>query len=66
MNLLVAKDQLSRAPLYEWTQTEAAQYIQQQQPYNYLELLKECHRLGPNDHCSRAFYGMYQNGFIRI
>ena len=49
--------------LYEWTQTEAAQYIQQQQPYNYLELLKECHRLGPNDHCSRAFYGMYQKWF---
>lgn len=49
--------------LYEWAQGEAAHFIQESNIEHKRELLEECERLGPNDHCSRVFYGIYQKWF---
>lgn len=50
--------------LYEWTKEFGFQFIQQHHPSNRLSLLKECQELGPNDHCSRVMYGLYQKWFF--
>ncbi len=49
--------------LYEWAQGEAVEFIKRQQLENRMILLEECEKLGPNDHCSRVFYGLYQKWF---
>lgn len=49
--------------LYEWIQSEAQTFIQNSNLENKLALLEECGKLGPNDHCSRVFYGLYQKWF---
>lgn len=49
--------------LYEWAQGEAVDFIKRQQLENRMILLEECEKLGPNDHCSRVFYGLYQKWF---
>lgn len=49
--------------LYEWAQTLAPAFIQKYPVENKAKLLEETELLGPNDHCSRVFYGMYQKWF---
>ncbi|MTD41374.1 oxidoreductase [Erwinia sp. CPCC 100877] len=49
--------------LYEWLKQEAIDFIQKQPTENKDLLIKECEQLGPNDHCSRALYGFYQQWF---
>jgi len=49
--------------LYEWAHGEAVDFIKRQQLENGMILLEECEKLGPNDHCSRVFYGLYQKWF---
>jgi uncharacterized NAD(P)/FAD-binding protein YdhS len=49
--------------LYEWIKQEALEFIQKQPTENQELLIKECEDLGPDDHCSRALYGFYQQWF---
>ncbi|MGX7265273.1 FAD/NAD(P)-binding protein [Enterococcus crotali] len=61
---LSTKGPIAKGPnLYEWAQHEAAVFIKQNNIENKIKLLEECERLGPNDHCSRVVYGLYQKWF---
>ncbi|ALS01549.1 oxidoreductase [Enterococcus silesiacus] len=61
---LSTKGPIAKGPnLYEWAQHEAAVFIKQNNVENKQKLLEECASLGPNDHCSRVFYGLYQKWF---
>lgn len=61
---LSTKGPIAKGPnLYEWAQREAAVFIKQNNVENKIKLLEECESLGPNDHCSRVFYGLYQKWF---
>ncbi|MBP1048174.1 FAD/NAD(P)-binding protein [Enterococcus sp. BWM-S5] len=50
--------------LYEWAEQYAEEYIQEYEGGS-LAFINEARNLGPNDHCSRAFYGLYQRWFYR-
>lgn len=50
--------------LYEWAEQYAEEYIQEFEGGS-LAFINEARSLGPNDHCSRAFYGLYQRWFYR-
>lgn len=61
---LSTKGPVAKGPnLYEWSQSEAATFIKKHNVANKVALLQECDNLGPNDHCSRVFYGLYQKWF---
>ncbi|MBO0474217.1 hypothetical protein IGL98_000919 [Enterococcus sp. DIV0840] len=61
---LSTKGPVAKGPnLYEWAQGEATAFIKKHNFENRATLLEECERLGPNDHCSRVFYGLYQKWF---
>lgn len=61
---LSTKGPVAKGPnLYEWAQGEAAEFIKKNNVENRTVLLAECQNLGPNDHCSRVFYGLYQRWF---
>lgn len=61
---LSTKGPVAKGPnLYEWAQGEAAAFIKKNNFENKMTLLEECENLGPNDHCSRVFYGLYQKWF---
>lgn len=50
--------------LHEWAEQHAEEYIQEYEGGS-LAFINEARNLGPNDHCSRAFYGLYQRWFYR-
>lgn len=50
--------------LHEWAEQYAEEYIQEFEGGS-LAFINEARNLGPNDHCSRAFYGLYQRWFYR-
>lgn len=50
--------------LHEWAEQHAEEYIQEFEGGS-LAFINEARNLGPNDHCSRAFYGLYQRWFYR-
>ncbi|MBL1227371.1 FAD/NAD(P)-binding protein [Enterococcus sp. BWR-S5] len=50
--------------LYEWAEQYAEEFIQEFEG-GALAFINEARNLGPNDHCSRAFYGLYQRWFYR-
>jgi uncharacterized NAD(P)/FAD-binding protein YdhS len=50
--------------LHEWAEQHAEDYIQEFEGGS-LAFINEARNLGPNDHCSRAFYGLYQRWFYR-
>ncbi|EOI00118.1 hypothetical protein UAW_00292 [Enterococcus haemoperoxidus ATCC BAA-382] len=61
---LSTKGPIAKGPnLYEWAQGEAIAFIKKHNFENRVALLEECENLGPNDHCSRVFYGLYQKWF---
>ncbi|MGM0219775.1 FAD/NAD(P)-binding protein [Enterococcus sp. AZ126] len=61
---LSTKGPIAKGPnLYEWAQGEAAVFIKKHTINNRTKLLEECEKLGPDDHCSRVFYGLYQRWF---
>ncbi|MBO0440827.1 FAD/NAD(P)-binding protein [Candidatus Enterococcus ikei] len=61
---LSTKGPIAKGPnLYEWAQSEAVSFIKKHNFENRVALLEECESLGPNDHCSRVFYGLYQKWF---
>ncbi|MBO0471787.1 FAD/NAD(P)-binding protein [Enterococcus sp. DIV0242_7C1] len=49
--------------LFEWLKQEAIPFIRKLNSENSAFFIEECERLGPNDHCSRALYGVYQQWF---
>jgi uncharacterized NAD(P)/FAD-binding protein YdhS len=49
--------------LYEWIKEEAVSFIRDKNIENSTAFIEECEQLGPNDHCSRALYGVYQQWF---
>lgn len=49
--------------LYEWATSLAADFIQANSALPQEPFLLECMTLEPNDHCSRALYGVYQQWF---
>lgn len=61
---LSTKGPVAKGPnLYEWAQSEATEFIKKHNFENRTILLEECENLGPNEHCSRVFYGLYQKWF---
>ncbi|WP_207695399.1 hypothetical protein DOK67_0001755 [Enterococcus sp. DIV0212c] len=61
---LSTKGPIAKGPnLHEWAQREAVSFIKKHNFENRVALLEECENLGPNDHCSRVFYGLYQKWF---
>ncbi|MHC5217863.1 FAD/NAD(P)-binding protein [Enterococcus sp. LJL128] len=50
--------------LYEWARDYAEEFIQEELS-GALAFINEARNLGPNDHCSRAFYGVYQRWFYK-
>ncbi|EOL42839.1 FAD/NAD(P)-binding protein [Enterococcus caccae] len=61
---LSTKGPVAKGPnLYEWAQIEGPVFIKKNNIDNKVKLLEECETLGPNDHCSRVFYGIYQKWF---
>ncbi|MEI5993257.1 FAD/NAD(P)-binding protein [Candidatus Enterococcus mansonii] len=61
---LSTKGPIAKGPnLYEWSQNEAIPFIKKSNVENRFPFLIECGKLGPNDHCSRALYGLYQKWF---
>ncbi|EOH97218.1 hypothetical protein UAY_02492 [Enterococcus moraviensis ATCC BAA-383] len=61
---LSTKGPVAKGPnLHEWAKTEATTFIKTHNVANRTALLEECEKLGPNDHCSRVFYGLYQKWF---
>lgn len=61
---LSTKGPIAKGPnLYEWVQSDAIPFIKNHNIKNKSALLEECETLGPNDHCTRVLYGVYQKWF---
>lgn len=61
---LSTKGPVAKGPnLYEWVQGEAAAFIKKHNFEHKEVLVNICGKLGPNDHCPRVVYGLYQKWF---